>query len=244
MVNIVRKRNGLVDISKIKIIEELYPRNSWSWQTAYSYAQAMSKGDVFPPIKVAMYNKQYVLVGGRHRLEASKQAQKGKKKRYIQAVIVSGLTREEIFQESVRDNIENGLPFSPLDKVQIVQKLQGMNVPMKKISDLVRIPMDKIERLLITRTTNTVSGKGITLKSPLKNMAGISVKDEVEDIQSHFTGASQLNTLNTLIDLIENNLIDWNNNAVAERFGYLRELMVGLVKKKRIVKKRTRRNEK
>lgn len=228
----VRKRNGLVDISKIKIVEELYPRNSWSWQTAYSYAQAMKKGDVFPPIKLATYNKQYVLVGGRHRLEASKQAQKGKKQRYIQAVIVDGLSKDEIYQESVKDNIENGLPFSPLDKVKIVQKLQSMNVPMEKISDLVRIPLDTIERLIITKTTNTVSGKPIALKSPLRNFAGISVEDNIEDIQSHFTGATQLNTINTMIDLIENDLIDWNNNSVVERFEYLRELMMSLIKKK------------
>lgn len=234
------KKTGLVEISKIKIIEELYPRNSWSWQTAYSYAQAMEKGSVFPPIKLALYDKEYILVGGRHRLEAAKQVQKGKEKKFIQAIIVSGLTRDEIYQESVRDNIENGLPFSPLDKVKIIQKLQGMNVPISKISDLIRIPVDKMERLLLTKTTNTVSGKTLVLKSPLRNFAGVSVKDDVEEIQSHFTGTSQLNTINTLIDLIENDLIDWNNNTVIERFEYLRELMVNLLK----TVKQTRGNEK
>ena len=217
---------------------DIYPRNSYSWQTAYGYSQAMKAGAKFPPVEVAKIKGKYYLVDGKHRLEAIKILNKegnGKKKMDartkdedigVQCEVYSTMTMKDVFIMSVERNVTHGLPFTSFDKMNIVKRLEGMNLSPKQISGIVRMPIGNIERLKITKMTNTVSGKPIVLKSSLRALAGTAVADDFEDLQDELPGGkSQVILLDEIISLIENQLIDMADNMVLEKFNYLKKII-------------------
>ena len=59
-----------IKISEIKWDRTIYPRSDWSKSTAERYADAMSAGDIFPPI--ILQKDTNVLLDGKHRYEAYK----------------------------------------------------------------------------------------------------------------------------------------------------------------------------
>jgi len=228
----MKKTTRLLHVDKIIVDEGIYPRNKWSWQTAYSYESAMRMGAKFPMIVVALLNKKYYLVDGRHRLEATKRIQSGTNKKHIktkdkslQCEVLIGLTKEQIYAESITRNITNGLPFSAFDKVTIIQKLKAMKFSMKQIEGIVRIPMGKIKGLELTRMTNTVSGTPVVLKGSLTSLAGISVPDNIDEIQDDHFGLRQVVLIENVCDLIENDMIDLSDNEVLKAFNRLKKLL-------------------
>ena len=216
----------------------IYPRNTHSWQTAYAYSQSMKAGAKFPAIEVAKIKNKYYLIDGKHRLEAIKVLNKegnGKldmDKRtkdsdiHVSCQVYSTLSLKEVYVMSVEKNVTHGLPFTTFDKLNIVKKLEGMNMGSKQISDIVRMPIDNIERLKITKMTQTVSGKPIVLKSSLRALAGKSVPDDFEDFQNQMDGGKdQVSLMDEVISLLEEGLIELTNNSVLERFNKLKKLI-------------------
>lgn len=236
---------SIIPISKIVVDEEIYPRNKWSWQQAYTYANAMRMGEKFPPICVALSKGAYVLVDGKHRLEAHSQIQSGtkgkpksSKNKLVQCEVLHGLTMKEIWLESVKRNMKNGLPFSAFDKVKIIKKLQDWKFSAQKISEVVMLPVDKVAGLNLTKMTHTISGDTIALKGTVKNVAGTTVADNFDSVQEDFEGSSQQRLLADVCVLIENNLLNLNHNLVLTEWNRLVDLIATVNVAKRSEKKR------
>ena len=61
-----------MNISEIKWVPGIYPREKWNTATVERYADAMIAGDEFPPVTIEKETK--ALLDGKHRLEAYKKA--------------------------------------------------------------------------------------------------------------------------------------------------------------------------
>ena len=231
----MKRKLQILSANQITVDAGIYPRNKWNWNTSYSYMQAMKTGAKFPPITAALLDGKYILVDGRHRFEAKKSlAKEGNLDRKvrvkdkdinIQVEVLTGLTEKEIWVESVKRNIRNGLPFTPLDKLIIIQKLKDFKLGIQKISEIVNMPLANIQRLEVTRMTSSVTGKPVLLKSSLKNLAGVTVKEDFEEETENMNGSPQEKLFDDIITIIENDWVDWNNNTVYEKYETLRKLM-------------------
>ena len=115
-------RTQLISIDQIVFDETIYPRCSWGWVTAYDYAQSMKAGAVFPPITVAEYGGKFILIDGKHRVEANK----SNKQKHIQCEVLKGLTKQQMFLEAIKRNIINSRPLTPQDKAGIIIHLKEM----------------------------------------------------------------------------------------------------------------------
>lgn len=217
----------------------LYPRNTCSWQITYSYSQSMKAGAKFPLIEVAKIKNKYYLIDGKHRLEAIKrlnrEGTKGIKKSkrvqnkdiHVQCLVYSTLSLHDVYILSVERNIVHGLPFTSFDKMNIVKKLEGMKLSAKRISELVRMPVENIQRLKITKMTHTISGKPVVLKSSLVSLAGVPVPDNFEEYQNDMDGGKlQTRLLDDIIILLEKEVLDFTNNMVLEKFNHLKRLIM------------------
>ena len=77
-----------------------------------------------------------------------------------------------------------------------------------------------------TRSSSSISGLPIALKGSAKNVAGTTVGDDFEEeVQSGLDGNSQIKILDSLIILIENEILDMNNEEVVERYNTLKKLI-------------------
>ena len=222
----MKTQNKLLGLTEVKISEKVYPRMNYDWMTSYKYAQAMKAGANFPAIVVAEFRNQFILVDGRHRLEAYKQ----NKQTSVQCEVLKGLTENQIFVEAVKRNISNARPFSTQDKVNIALKLKNMKFTDIQISEIIRVPLDKFETFMVTRVSNSVTGEEIALKAPLRNYAGEVIPEIVQESQSIYAARNQLQIINQLIMLLETKAFVWNDTSL-NKLKILRKLIKKFVLK-------------
>ena len=230
----VKMEEKLLKIKQIKIDESIYPRNKWGWQTSYDYAESMKTGAQFPAILVGLANSQYYLIDGRHRLEALKM----NKKDHVQAEILRGLSKKEMFVEAIKRNIQHGRQLSMQDKIKVAARLKDLNFTPAKISELVQIPSGKLKQFIAERVTNTLNGDRVILKAPVKNMGDKSVSDDFDNIQDSISSHSQGSILDQVITILENELLDFKNKAVKRKLNRLAYLVNELQIKYDFVKPR------
>ncbi|KKL75654.1 hypothetical protein LCGC14_2052710 [marine sediment metagenome] len=223
------KRLKNIELSKIKFDEEIYPRSQVVWQVAYDYSESMKVGSKFPPIVLALYRRQLVLVDGRHRTEAYKL----QKKKTIKAEVYTGWNYKRIFEEAIRRNIQHGKSLSPYEKRRIALKLRQMRYNLKEVSKMIQVPLDKIEDFIGQRMISATTGKTLVdretiVKSPLKHLAGKTFKrKDFQAIQEAQKGhvRDQIGLLKDLISLIKNGLLDTSNKRVNELLEELKILI-------------------
>ena len=232
--------------SKIKIKdiffdEELYPRSSYDWRTAYDYAQSMRAGAVFPEIVLAKLNNKLYLVDGKHRIEAIKLL----KGTDIPAVVNIGWDRKKIFKEAIVLNNSHGRILSPFEKRRIAVKLMEMNFSKGEVCKIIQVPEDKIENFIAKRMINSLTGEPVLsgeveesarqffktiIKSGIKQIAGQTFSegevDELIETQKPITAQSQVNLLNQLLIILEKGLLDIDNKVVAKQVQRIKELLL------------------
>jgi len=236
-----RKIKAKVNIKEVFFDEELYPRSKYSWQTAYDYAQSMRVGAKFPPIILALLNGKKYLVDGKHRIEACKLL----KKDSIPSIVHTGWNKEKIFKEAVRANITHGRLLSPYEKRTIALKLMEFNLKQDEISELIQVPLDKLEKFIGNRLVNSITGEEMNvekteemakeigqaiLKSGIKHFAGTTLNPEelieLESNQETIYAGSQISLLRNLINMLENNLLDTKNKEVMKLIVKLKKLLI------------------
>jgi len=157
----------LVKISELVFDEALYPRLKIGWLTAYSYAQAIRAGRTLPPITVGLFKGKMYVVDGWHRVEAMKMLHEGD----IQAIVNKYESRRDIFVDSVKTNVTHGRQLSVQEKVRIVDVLKGYSFTLEQVSDLVAVPLDKMQ-MFEARIVTMPNGSKMYLKSVVNKAAG------------------------------------------------------------------------
>lgn len=204
----MKTEQKLLKLSEVKIDENLYPRMSANHFIVSRYFNAMKAGAKFPPIVVAQTDRGNVLIDGRHRLEASR----GCKETHIQAEVKIGMTDREIYLEAVKTNMVHGKQFSTQEVTQIAVTLKDMDMSLNEISEIIRIPADKLNEFVASRITRiTETGKDVALKKSLYKVWGglpASINDNVEGGQLKLNSKNQIRTVEILTSLIKNDWIE------------------------------------
>lgn len=225
----MKKVKTTIAIKDIVIDEELYPRNNCNWQTAYDYSVSMKTGTKFPLITLAKYKNLFLLVDGRHRLEALKilLGKKAKEKK-VKAEVLMNLAKNQIYKEAVKRNIGHGRQFSIQEKLQIAAKLKDLHYTTANISKLIQIPASKLILLQARKVTNTINGEEFVLKSEVVHLGGQTLRglqNGIEYAQVRFKGNKQVNLLDELIVLIKTRTIDIKNKAIKGKIKILKTLL-------------------
>lgn len=134
-------------LSDIILHKSNYPRLNVSLKVAVQYADAMQKGAVFPPIVVARYNNEFVLVDGAHRKEAYKLLN-GSVPDEVNVEYLGEMRELDVFEEAIKRNRANGRQFGDGDIKKIVSQYKGMEGrDINYVSGLLQIPVPKLERM-------------------------------------------------------------------------------------------------
>jgi len=228
------RKNEIIQVKNIIVDAELYPRASYSWQTALDYKHGMENGERFPLITLAKLDGKYYLIDGKHRLEAIKSLKhldkKGKRikprEKYIKAEVMTGMTRAEIYIEAINKNSKHGLPFTAYDKARMIIKLRDLKISEPRISKIVGMPIASMKTFESKKMMNTFGGKVIALKKPLRSFAGtISNKENIETLQHEMGGDSQYFIIRELVVLFENKLINLKDPNVKSELKLLKKYL-------------------
>ena len=216
-------------IDELVVDEDSYPRANTDWQVVLKYAQAMELGAKFPDIEIAIINGKKYVIDGVHRVGSNKR----NGAEFVSCTVNKNVKNlNDLYLVAVQRNVGHGKSFSQHERRQIILKLQDMKVAKATISALVGIPISKMELYLGKKFSHTISGQEIILKKPIEHLSkGGMVDDEVEQIQSSYTGTSITLKLDNLISMLEHDLIDLNNESVADRLRTLRRLLNKMLRK-------------
>ena len=216
----IKRLTSTVNIKDIALDVELYPRACYDWQTGYDYSQSMANGVKFPRVVLAKVGDKFVIIDGKHRIEAVKIL----KQKTIDADILIGMSREQMFIEAVKLNISHGRKLSPYDKRNIALKLRAMKYNLSDISEIIQVPIGKLNNFIAQRLTNSITGETI-VKSELKHLAGQDISEDTKVYQMSMISSSQENLLKEVIRLFETKLIDKKDKTIKILIKKLKELL-------------------
>lgn len=227
----------MAQILKIKDLVRdinMYPRHQVNEIIVYKYAMAMKAGARFPPVIAAQLKNKYFLLDGWHRVEALHM----NKEQYVQAEILTGLTKDEMFIEAVRRNVTHGHQLTSSEIAKAISRMQGMKISTIEISKIIHIPTDKIEPFMAKRITNTVTGEVVFLKKGVTNMAGtIMSSQNAIDVQA-LGGLSQNELLSDLIMIVKNGWLKIDNKVILAKAKTLYNLLSNIMMETPIKSKR------
>jgi len=189
-----------VKLSILVMDFDLYPRNDISASQVNALCDAIEMGDPIPPILADKKSKR--IVDGFHRFKAYTKL----KKETVEVVWKTYHNEGELFADAVRLNSTHGRPFDPYDRQRCVQRLLGYKIKPEAISEIVRIPLARIDE--ITRGfASTTSGKEVVVKHGLIASIGNRrlTKEQVK-VNESYSGMQPTFHVNQLIRLIESNL--------------------------------------
>ena len=207
-------------VSELETPEDIYTRARGSpwWAHVHAYAEEMKAGAIFPPILVGEYQGKFIVVDGYHRVGATKELGvefiKGKLKKYDELSV--------LVEDSVKANNHHGIRYTPQDKAHIARLLEEYGLEKDTISDLVRVPIDKLERFTVR---NMVNG---TLKAPLARLVRegkLTMAEASEVDQIRLSTMSLDDVLVQLINYLEYGAFPWGD---VKYDGYARKI-VGLM---------------
>ena len=213
-------------IEKIVIDENIYPRTAVNEFNVAKLVSALSTGTVLPPITVEA--KTFRLVDGRHRYEAYKR----KKLKTIEAVTKVYANEADLFADAVRNNIGHGQPLDSYTVRSAIIRLTEYGYSKDAISDVVRMPLEQIEKIERGYASEQASGKPLALKGGLSHLKGTSLTPRQMEVNRHYGGGKATFYLRQLIDLLENDMAPHSDSFVYE-MNRLVELWLDLTTKQK-----------
>ena len=183
--------------------------------------QSMKSGNSFPPILVGVLNNQFNIIDGVTRYEATKKLKIDTIHAYV-----TNLPEDAWYEASVELNVVNGQRFCMFEIRTIILKFQKHGYDDARIANIIKIPIENIEKLMIDRITKvqgniTRNGRPVfsnqVIKTVVKHLAGQKITQDTYQQQSSFYGWSQIDLMDQVIELLTNDLIDINNQEVIEK---------------------------
>lgn len=225
------KKNQILKISEIELNDKYYVRTKLNENLIREYAESMDKGNVFPNIDISLFKKRYILIDGRHRVEAQKQ--RGEK--YIQADVRDNFTdMSEIFIASVRANEKHGLRLGQADKLKIAYTMQEMDFDIKDINELTGISVNKIEREVLSKIRKVKiieeireGRKPPVIKEKIKGKEEIEIFDRKEEkkLREEHKVQWQLDELNEIYDYLKSEEFDLGFNKICKMISKIKKLL-------------------
>ena len=154
---------------------DLHPRSSIDWVHVQRLADVLRAGGELPPL---LCDQNLRLIDGVHRLEAYKRVHATE----VPVVIERGKDEGEFFAKAVAANVAHGRPFSPYEITMAAVKLrQDYGWSEERIAQLLVMPLDRLQQILIRRVARNSVNELVPLKAPFKVYAQKRINHEVEE---------------------------------------------------------------
>lgn len=188
-----------IDLADIVLDKSIYPRNGVNEFNVARLASALATGAKLPPMVIEAATNR--LIDGWHRYSAYKQ-------RAVESVDVKQktyATEADVFADAVRLNISHGEPLDGYTVRNAIVRLQQYGYGREQISEVVRLPVDRIEKVERGFASNA-SGEPIALKGGLSHMRRTTLNEGQQEINRHYSGGKATFHLKQLCELLETDM--------------------------------------
>jgi hypothetical protein len=190
----------MIDLKQIVVDETIYPRSAISDFNVNRLIAAMRTGVKLPPLIVEAKTNR--LVDGWHRREVYLR-EKIDRCEVISKVYAS---EADLFADAVRCNISHGEPLDQYTVRNAIIRLTDYGYRKDQISDVVRLPVDAIEKIERGFASEAETGRPIALKGGLGHLAGQALTADQRAVNHRYSGQKATFYANQIAALLENDI--------------------------------------
>lgn len=203
--------------SQIVFDDAIYPRGQFDAEWVRRLKQARAAGDSLPPVEVWKSANGYVLVDGKHRLEAEP----------AEEVTVKVLRFESALEAmlyAVRVNARHGKPLSPYDVTVCIARLTDLACEEDAIQEALALTAERFDKI-VTERMATLRGHRQALKRSVRHLAGTELPDDFDRVHCRLQGMPPAYFCEQLILLLEGDLIDETHEKTNEALNRLFQVL-------------------
>lgn len=200
----------LAPVAELVLDEKLYPRAAVSDAHVRDIARAMDGGHMLPPVIV--WRKNNKIADGAHRWSAAVL----RKVEFIAVEYRDYESDEAFFRDAVLLNSNQGLNFSPYDRLKVIELGEQFGLRVLDLADLLHTSESYIKTLAPRYATVTEADKDgkiqrvqhVPLKGSVRHLKGQDITPAQEEaIRGSAPGTSYLLLTRQLISALENDLL-------------------------------------
>ena len=132
--------------------------NNFPYSVRYGRNTALEKSvkqqGILQPVFVHKEKNTYIIVSGKGRFQAARRYGFSK----IPAMIIPRTSQEKLFQTSISHDLQTAIPYSPVEKAAVFQKLKSFALPredMQRIFHDLKIPFHHRSQLVLSRISSS-----------------------------------------------------------------------------------------
>ncbi len=198
----------------------LYPRVSIDSQHVTEIAVARAGGAEFGPGVIDKKSKR--IIDGFHRRRERLRTD-GPDAEW-EVVEKTYHTEADMLLDAIRMNAGHGKHLLPYDKAHCLILAERMGMEVSIVARAMCVTVEHAELLMGTRTAKA-NGQTVPLKQTISHKAGCKLTHAQQDANKRLSGMRPAFYANQLILLLENDLIDKEDEKLAETLGKLAELL-------------------
>ena len=207
-----------IKIETLVLDYNIYPRTEVDSVVVTDLVSAMEAGVVLPPILVDEESNK--VVDGFHRVTGYKRAKIDE----IEVIYKTYESDADLYLDAVACNAKHGRKLSRYDQIRIITQAEVLQISPEVIATALNITVERAEGLKIKKTA-AVGKKIVPIKQTLWHLAGRKITQKQVDGNTRAGGMNPLFYINQVINLIENDLIDWENIKVVDALMRLGEMI-------------------
>lgn len=216
----------ILKINEIRVDEKLYPRERVEKNRVEEYSKAMKDGDIFPDIQIALFKGQYLLVDGRHRLEAYRE----NGHEYLQTDVISNYpNKRQIYLAAVKANLHHGQRLNERDKVKIAMTMEEMKFDSLDISKLLHIDLKKMDTAIHGKINRITFGKKVE-EGKIKRVIEEEQTEQGEKREIMTKTEEEISTLDFFLAFITASDFGYNKKEIRERLTAINKIINELIK--------------
>ena len=217
-----------IKIAELVLDFSLYPRTQIDSSHVRYMIIANKGGAKFPPIVIDKHSKR--VIDGFHRVTMYKRIDKDAMVDVIEKAYAS---EKEMFADSVRWNSNHGRNLSPYDRTHCILRAEEIGLTVEEIASSLSMTVEAIGEMRAEKVGKLrVAGKSteIPLKRTISHMSGKSLTTRQYEANDRLGGMNQMFYVNQLVELLEADLIDWDNEEMADKLRHLGDLINSALK--------------
>jgi hypothetical protein len=206
----------------------LYPRQKVDRTHVGHIADAIRSGTTMPPVMVDKKSRR--LVDGFHRWHAQRRVHGEDAKIAVQ--LHEYADDAAIYYAAGEFNATHGRAMTPFDRLHYISRAQELGIDPARIATVLNTTVERIQELTISRTAiiggdSKVEGPGrrVPLKRTIRRLAGSTLTPRQEQANDRLSGMQASFYVNQVIELLEAELVDWDDADMLERLRRLEGLL-------------------
>lgn len=209
-----------VPLAELVLDFAFYPRTKIDNHHVNAIADAIKAGTTMPPIIIDKDSKR--VSDGFHRVRATARAKGAGAS--IAVVEKDYPTDQDMLLDAIRMNATHGRNLSPFDRAHAVILCEKLEIDEDAIIGALQTTASTLDRLRTTKVARTGRVR-VALKQTIRHKAGERLTPDQAEANRRLGGMNQLFYVNQLILLLENDLVDPDNEHVAEALTRLAALL-------------------